>query len=80
MKLVGGAVVRIPVFIAIMPAGSLLIQSSRVPSKENGEWHLIRRNEPVSIDLIKHRLGNILVFETSRWYLGMQSPCRAGNR
>lgn len=33
----GGAVVRIPVFIAIMPAGSSPIQGSRVPSNRNDE-------------------------------------------
>jgi hypothetical protein len=33
----GGAVVRIPVFIAIMPAGSSPIQGSRVPSNQNDE-------------------------------------------
>jgi hypothetical protein len=31
----GGAVVRIPVFVAIMPAGSSPIQSARVPSEQN---------------------------------------------
>jgi hypothetical protein len=33
----GGAMVRIPVFIAIMPAGSSPIQGSRVPSQQDSE-------------------------------------------
>jgi hypothetical protein len=35
----GGAVVRIPVFVAIMPAGSSPIQSARVPSEQNDEMN-----------------------------------------